>query len=934
MPVPTDLVPVRGAWVRHRAREEVGRVLAVGEGPKVEVQWNGSARREWLSPEDLRCGFQLGMHVQDVPRSRVRRTLGEGIVVETRELGGRDQVLVEFPWDANRVWLPYENLRHIKGVDHRFLLPKASAAGQAERLRLRSLAYALDLWNENTGSLSHLDIDPLPHQIHLVHHILASGNLNWLIADDVGLGKTIEVGMLLAALQQRGLFRRILLVTPAGLTQQWKDELRLKFGMDDFRIYGRDFNVEDPREWKLYDHVIGSIDRFKAGRHREMLLQAGPWDLIVFDEAHRLSRRQFGSKLEAADRFKLAADLRELTDALFLLSATPHQGMPDKFKALLELLRPEWKPEIDTLELNPRLLRHMVIRNHKADVTDAEGNFIFHGKLTRAVQVEPGPEAEAFDRALRSYLRRGYAASERLGRPGRAIGFVMTVYRKLAASSVAAIHAALERRLRRLLSAQSEAEDADEDAEADARFAGEREERRTGEGNEFFAGEAALLEELIERAAALLPNDRKLAAFLDNLIATVLRTNPDEKLVIFTEYRATQDYLASALREHHGAASVEVIHGSLDVDQRREAIARFEDAARFLVSTEAGGEGINLHRRCHVMVNYDLPWNPMRLVQRIGRLYRYGQEKRVVVFNVHALQTLDARIMNHMYYRIDQVVQDLAVLGGEFNEGLADDILGELADLLEVEEILEAAEREGESRTHERIEEALARAREAVRMQHELFEHVTGYDPNEVRHELKLTGAHVQAFAEGMFRQLGVEVVDTHHKGLVWDIRLPEEVAWELPGRRSRWRVTFDRVWGASRPEVHALDLGSPLMRFLLAKARDYEFGGHAAALTGLAGAAVLTAILRWQDDQGRRMRQELTALQVLGDARVETNPPAFADWLLEPTTDGAHLPDRTTTRPLLEAARDATERRLAVVSNADLHPESRQWVSGGWLVA
>jgi SNF2 family DNA or RNA helicase len=182
------------------------------------------------------------------------------------------------------------------------------------------------MWNENTGSLSHIEIDPLPHQIHLVHHILASGNLNWLIADDVGLGKTIETGMLLAALKQRDYLKRVLLVTPAGLTKQWQDELNHKFRMGEFLIYGEDFHINEPRHWKMYDYVIASMDRLKEERHLDALQQAGGWDPIVVDEAYRLSRRQYGVRLDASQRFQLAAHLRRQTDAMVLLTATPHQG--------------------------------------------------------------------------------------------------------------------------------------------------------------------------------------------------------------------------------------------------------------------------------------------------------------------------------------------------------------------------------------------------------------------------------------------------------------------------------------------------------------------------------------------------------------------------------------------------------------------------------
>lgn len=531
------LLPVPGAWVRLKDQNQFGRVKRllpnIPESSLV-VEWFPELREEHVSLTSVRCGLQLGMEVQDVPRSRVRRSLGEGEVVEIREIGGREQALVDFPATGTRAWIPYENLKPIRGVRHSFLRPQVSRKGEAERLRLRCLAYALELWNENTGSLSHLDIDPLPHQIHLVHRILASGNLNWLIADDVGLGKTIEVGMLLAALKQRGGYRRILIVTPAGLTRQWQDELHYKFAMSDFQIYGVDFQVNEARQWGLYNHVIGSIDLFKADKHKELLLSSDPWDIIIFDEAHRLSRRQWGLKFDASDRFRLAAELRQNTDSMLLLSATPHQGMQDKFQAILELLRPELQEEIQTLSLNPEILREMVIRNRKADVTDAQGKFIFQGKTTRTIQVIMDDRIRDFDKNLRRYLLRGYSASRSLGRPGIAVGFVMTTYRKLAASSIAAIHRALERRLALLL---DEVEQHDYLASApDERFEGEWEEQYSGRSKEFFDGEILMIRNLIDEAGALLKSDQKITSFINRLVNAVLNTNPEEKILIFTEY--------------------------------------------------------------------------------------------------------------------------------------------------------------------------------------------------------------------------------------------------------------------------------------------------------------------------------------------------------------------------------------------------------------
>ncbi len=932
-----ELIPVKGAWVLDSRSGYSGTVRdhnLGSEETKIFVHWHHSGESSWVSLGKLSSGFKKGMDVKDIPYSRVRKSLGEGVTVDLRNLGQRDQVLVNFPETGEKKWLPYENLRQIRGVRHRFLTCDTGKTIDVERFRLRNLAYALELWNENTGSLSHLDIDPLPHQIHLVHHILASGNLNWLIADDVGLGKTIEVGMLFSALKQRKKLRRILLVTPAGLTKQWQDELHHKFGMSDFLIYGEDFKINESHQWKLYDFVIGSIDRLKDENHLERLLEAEPWDLIVFDEAHRLSRRQYGMKLDASQRFRLAAELRKCTDNMLLLSATPHQGMTDKFQALLELLRPEWKKDIRRLEHDAGFLKHIVIRNNKSEVTDADGNLIFHGKITKAVGVDVGPEAEAFDKALQQYLRLGYAAGASRGLTGQAIGFVMTTYRKLAASSAAAILTSLERRLLRLqdeLDSVNGFSDEGSADEWDERFEGESVERAGVFDPVFFEGEISLLEDLIIKAGALVRADKKLSSFLDDIIPSIHASNPSEKVLIFSEYRSTQDHIATALREKYGEDSVELINGSMTHQERKSAIEQFEDRALFLISTEAGGEGINLQKKCHVMVNYDLPWNPMRLVQRIGRLYRYGQKEKVVVFNLHAPNTLDEEIMGLMYQRISTVVQDMANVTDEFRAGLEEDIMGEIAELIDVKDILNQATEHGVGRTKQKIDEALENAREAVEKQRELFEFAATFDPNETKNELEIGAEHVGAFVRGMFRSLRIEIISETHHGTVMQIRIPEELVENNKSIRQRMHVTYDRVMASSRTNLHMLDLSSPLMLLLVAKAKEREYGGLTAMATGLDGESLITGVLRWQDDQGKRIRQEYTAL-LCRDGQVEVNPIEFGQWLKKPAEAITVAVDNGSSRTAYQLFEEASHQRLADVSNRDLHPENKQWVSALWV--
>ncbi|HFS8459163.1 TPA: DEAD/DEAH box helicase [Vibrio cholerae] len=929
MYVQKRLKPVIGCWVLHEkfGRGLVRQVLDNIDGVILKVGWkNREYGQTLVSASSVASGFMVGMEVQHVPVSKVELCLKEGIVLKVKEIAGFHQVLVKFSESSITRWLPFERLSWIKGVEHRFCTNDFGDVTTPMKFKLKVLAHAIENWNENTGSLSRLDIDPLPHQVHLVHHILASGHLNWMIADDVGLGKTIETGMLLKALEQRGQADRVLLVTPAGLTSQWKEELHNKFGLSEFRIYGENFNIDEAREWGMYKHVIGSIDRFKEDNHLEKLLRAEPWDLVIFDEAHRLSRRQYGMKYDASNRFQLANFLRAKTKAMVLLTATPHQGKPDKFQSLLMLLNPDRKDEIETLALNPEILSEMIIRNNKSDVTDLEGNFIFKGKTTKAIRVTHDKALKDFDCSLQSYLRKGYQTASEMGQAGNAIGFVMTVYRKLAASSAKAINQALHNRKLRLLEESQSANVDDELLVQDERYSGEAEEQhlKTTQGKEFFDGELEQLDILIAESEQVLITDPKLKEFKEVLIPSILANNKSEKVLIFTEYRSTQEYLKTALEEYYGDGCVNLINGSMKHQVRREAIRNFEDVGQFLISTEAGGEGINLQDKCHIMINYDLPWNPMRLVQRIGRLYRYGQKHRVVVFNLYSPESMDDQIMELMHERIEQVVGDLASLSGEYNERLSDDILGEVADLVDVGDILLEATSDGIVRTRERIEEALEKAKNSASKQRELFEYAAGFDPKEAKEELNITSEHVMYFMQGMFDLLNIEVVGKTHKDLIWQIKLNDAVATDLGVRRTKWQITFDRALHASRENCEMMDLDNFLFKYLLKKAKSYEFGGLTASIgkaSQLEG-AVICSYLRWQNSLGLRQRQELVAIQVCQDKEVALNTQDFCNWLKNDDIS-YYESSRRDLKELFQVAQVKSEEVLKAKSNQLLHPES-----------
>ena len=381
----------------------------------------------------------------------------------------------------------------------------------------------MDSWNQITGALDRLDVDPLPHQIDLVHRIMTSDQSNWLIADDVGLGKTIEVGLLLAAKKRRRLARRVMVVSPASVVRQWQDEMQYKFN-EDFRIYGLDFHINHPSHWAGYDKVIVSIDRAKTENHCPIFNESGSWDLIIFDEAHHLSKV---SGQAVTQRYRLAETLRKLTDEFVFLTGTPHQGDSEQFVNLLRLLRPDLTRRFTTMFTNPSVVAEVVLRNRKSLATDVDGNFLFRGQDTRRVKISLSEAAKEFDLRLQTYLKEGYAASEAGGTTGRAIGFVMTIYRKLASSSINAIEQALQRRLSRLQSESSYGDtfygdlldiyggEFDEDAFIEG-IDDQDDLVQTTETSStpFFSGEQLYIAQLLAAATAVKEDDRKLTQFL------------------------------------------------------------------------------------------------------------------------------------------------------------------------------------------------------------------------------------------------------------------------------------------------------------------------------------------------------------------------------------------------------------------------------------
>ena len=960
------LIPAINCWVapvsadsalgEQRARGLVTAHSPDTESPIVQVRWSNRAEPTWHHVTDLKNGFTIGDVVQDKPTSNTRTTIGTGIVLAERHIAGKDMVLVQLHESGESRWFPYEHLVALRGTLTRYMRAEQDEPNGGEKLRLKMLAHALDTWNQITGALDRLDVDPLPHQIGLVHRIMTSDQSNWLIADDVGLGKTIEVGLLLAAMRRRRQARRVLVVCPAALVRQWQDEMNHKFN-EDFRIFGHDFSINQPSQWALFDKVIVSIDRAKSDKNIPSFAESGEWDVIVFDEAHHLSRMEHQV---ATQRYRLAYQLRAQTDALIFLTGTPHQGNNSQFVHVLNLLRPDLQKQLENVFTEPSLVAEVVLRNRKSLATDINGEFLFRGQDTHKMVIPLTGSVHAFDRELRAYLRQGYTASAAAGVPGRAIGFVMTTYRKLASSSIPAIQRALLRRKDRLdglevpnvfgqqgtmqLTAEDIADAYENGSDGDDNIADVAHaiaQQAPGRAA-FFDGERERIGRLLQFANDANRDDQKMRQFLDEIVAPV--HGQGERLLIFTEYRATQDYIVEQLQRAYPNVGVVQINGSMSLDEKRKSIATFNEHARFIVSTEAGGEGINLHENCHILVNYDLPWNPTRLVQRSGRLYRYGQRQRVSVFNLLSNDGFDNIVLNRTLERVETIARDMAAVSQEFGDRnlLQTEIIGELLERVDIASLLAATTEMDISRSEKDVDEAIERAKEAKKQQDQLFSNVEGYDPSAVAALYPFGADDVLAFVEGILPFRSIDVRNRLHDGRVLEIRLPDELRGkysDFPVGATIMRVTADRDLARRLPNVHSMDFKSRFFVDLIEWAQSPSFKGEYASIRGPEGGTLGLFKLRWQNDQGVPREEALLPVFLpLGTTRPTRNPEFLGNLLRVPSISinsqiGSQMAGRHAVARILQVAAEAelAERctrfrhpnDIILLATADLHPHS-----------
>lgn len=586
--------------------------------------------------------------------------------------------------------------------------------GDGDLLRLGLQAYSLGIAYEFDPyfGLSISRVDPLPHQLEAVYdYLLKLARVRFLLADDAGAGKTIMAGLLIRELKLRGLVERVAIVCPSNLAFQWQRELKEKFDEKFLVMKGQDIRDQfGVNQWLEQKQVITSLDLAKRSEILPGLRQVH-WDLVIVDEAHRMSA---SDETHKTARYRLGELLRDTADHLLLLTATPHRGDPVNFTLFLQLLDEDAYADVKSIHeaMEQKRAPFYLRRTKEAMVYFPErqpggtwtAEKIFTKRITHTVDFAiDGPEFDLYRDVTRFVKGQSAKAAANGDDPrARAVGFLMSLYQRRLASSTYAMQHSLENRARRLEDGLKRAHDLLQFVPSDLPTPEEMEEMEDTERNriedileaitlssnaEQVREEIAELKELADQAKAVeaMGVEAKLSELKDLLHREGFFDHPDKRLLIFTEFKDTLDYLVARLKEW--GFLVGYIHGGMKPGSREEPGSRlfmeqqFKDGAiQVLVATEAAGEGINL-QCCNMLFNYDIPWNPNRLEQRMGRIHRYGQKKDCLIFNFVATNTIEGRILQRLLDKL-QEIRDALDDDAVFN------VVGEVLPAAHVERVL------------------------------------------------------------------------------------------------------------------------------------------------------------------------------------------------------------------------------------------------------
>ena len=704
-------------------------------------------------------------------------------------------------------------------------------------------------------------VDPLPHQISAVYgEMLPRQPLRFLLADDPGAGKTIMAGLLIRELIARGDLERCLIVAPGSLVEQGQDELGTKFDLE-FDLLSRDM-IEASRSGNPFEDRSRLIVRLDMlARNEELhgkISSASEWDLIVCDEAHRMAATFFGGEVKYTKRYQTGQMLSELCRHFLLMSATPHNGKEEDFQLFMALLDGDrfegrFRDGVhlaDTQDMMRRLTKEELLR--------FDGRPLFPERRSYTVRYDLTPREAALYEAVTEYVRSEMNRVERFtgdGKKRNAVGFALQILQRRLASSPAAIHRSLKRRRERLENELGEAQlvakgvalpptdewdDFEEHAQADIDEMEDRfvSEATSAETVEQLTVEIGTLRRLEDMALAVLRSGEdtkwnQLSRILDNE-TMVDEAGSRRKLIVFTEPKDTLHYLAERVRGRLGRSdAVDVIHGGVSREERRKVIERFmqDRTLQVLIANDAAGEGVNLQRG-HLMVNYDLPWNPNKIEQRFGRIHRIGQTEVCHLWNLVAGDTREGEVYARLLEKLERARE---ALGGRVY-----DVLGELFEGTPLRDLLFEAVREGE---RPEIKERLLRKVDGAVDQDKLLallerraltnDMMPAARVRELRIAMERAEAerlqphHVQSFFVEAFERLGGRI-KPREQGR-WEIvhvpaRLRErgrETGRGLAVRKSYERICFEKHHVDEQPVAAFICPGHPLLEAVIDEVRE-----------------------------------------------------------------------------------------------------------------
>lgn len=771
--------------------------------------------------------------------------------------------------------------------------------GSPDHFDLRLKAAELDLAHREDRfvALTGSRIDIEPYQVQAAYEILNSYDHRYLIGDEVGLGKTIEAAIVIEELIARDRADRVLIVTPAPLTEQWQAEMREKFDRD-YMVYERDYvdaaRQGSPNEnvWLQDDRIITSIDFAKQDDMLAALRNLDEeWDIAVFDESHHLTaRRRSDDTVEKTERYRVGEAVSENSDGLVFLTGTPHKGKPDQFYFMLRLLD-EYRFRHEN-DITPEELDDLMIRRLKEDMYETDGTPMFPEKNIETLPVDFTPAERELYEDVTEYISEYYNLASR--DENNVVGFAMAIYQKRLVSSIHAIRRSLKQRMETIQAGGKDPDDLeppvpsllpkyrqDPDLLTDAQRELVEEELGTvafSQNEQQIQREYEVVQELHRKAKAIETDSKadRLREFVDG----VLEEDPSEKVLVFTEYTDTLEYLREQVFADMDVAQ---IYGDLNPSQRREQMEKFQEEATVMLATDAAREGINL-QFAHIMVNYDLPWNPTRIDQRIGRLHRYGQENTVEIRNLFVNDTRESDILELLVEKIDEIESTL---------GMNSDVLGLVLDEFDLEEqIMTAIAREESAATVAAdIDERIEQQKDAIRRIEEDFLIRDRFDLSaedreilevlERSREETVSEADVEELIRNFFGEFdgeirGVRPGPAREAGDVFHLAVPDAIAGGSVKDQYE-RATFTREVAVEADDVEFIAPDHPLIQNLVefCHASD-SVGGQTAVKVGADAmdtpGLLCNYLLRYLTGNGETVTERVEQIYVTPDGQVTAN--------------------------------------------------------------